>query len=183
MTPEIEAAAKEIAEKAWTFTINRLAMASGDIEPILCKHFSPPALTPPDREGPHEVETEVARFARDFYPQSSHESRMDHLLSEVEELKLATGWQDQVEEAADCALILFHIIEAKGAVPLKAMLRKLAKARKRIETGEKTTRPFPPPSGEPADEPLAASQVIASGPEAVTPTSDSEPAASDSTPQ
>ena len=88
---------------------------------------------------------EILRFVADFYPETNHNRRMEHLATEVLELRDAKGSEERSEEAADCALILFHIMLAEGTNPLEKMARKLRIARDRIETGVKKPRPFKEP--------------------------------------
>lgn len=88
------------------------------------------------------LDDEIMRFVHDFYPETNHERRIEHFLSEVKELQDEPLPEGRIEEAADCALILFHMMLADGGVPLEAMRRKLRIARDRIETGVKQPRPF-----------------------------------------
>ncbi len=87
----------------------------------------------------------IRDFVKDFYPNTSRDGRLDHLIAEVEELEdaIASGKKlDIVDEAADVCIIAFHMMIAEDHDPVQVMMRKLQLARERIESGVKAPRVF-----------------------------------------
>lgn len=101
-----------------------------------------------------DLSAEILKFAQDFYPSSDHDSRLEHLNAEVQEVNESSSWEEEYEELCDVCLIAFHqmLVVSPESNPLNALLGKLNYARQRIESGEKNPRDFkkPEPSGDSA---------------------------------
>jgi dATP/dGTP pyrophosphohydrolase len=81
-----------------------------------------------------EFQREVGEWAESVFTQATPGSIVAHLRREVEELGAATmlgPFEDEMEEAADCLLLLFHLAHKRGYSLKQAALLKFMNNRVR----------------------------------------------------
>jgi NTP pyrophosphatase (non-canonical NTP hydrolase) len=82
----------------------------------------------------NDFQNRVGMWAESVFTRATPGSIVAHLRREVEELGAATHlgpWEDEVEEAADCLLLLLHLAHKRGYSLLAAATAKFGENQQR----------------------------------------------------